>query len=158
MMRRSGGTTPPPWFWEGNIQATVIERLVAVGWTVIRQANTATREPGKDIELQREDVTLWVTVKGFPNGTPRTHPNTQARHWFTAAIFDVILWREADQDTRIAVALPAMPTYRRQATRTTWFQRTADFSYLWVDEIALVSEECGTDAMSSLLEPTASGR
>jgi len=158
MIARSHLTVPEPWFWEGYVQATVIERLTGVGWTLIGQADTVNREPGKDIELERGDVTLWVTVKGFPKGTPRTHPNTQARHWFKAALFDVIVWREANDETHIAVALPAMPTYRSQAARTTWFQGAANFSFLWVDEMALVIEECGTDATASLLGPEPTGR
>ncbi len=126
--------SPRPWSWEGNVQVAVVDFLVHEGWSVSRQANTATRERGKDIELEREGTKLWVTVKGFPAGTGRASRTTQARHWFKAALFDVILWREGDLATEIAVALPAMPTYRNLAARTTWFQSAARFSYLWVTE------------------------
>ncbi len=146
MISRPSDAVPRPWFWEGNVQATVVDHLTCDEWCVIRQADTVSREPGKDIELEREGVRMGGTVKGFPNGTPRTPPNTQARHWFTAALFDVILWRETDAGVRIGLALPNMPTYRRQASRTTWFQRAANFTFLWVDETAVVVEDRGAGA------------
>ena len=123
-----------PWFWEGNVQATVVDYLASDGWIVSRQANTASKEPGKDIELERGGTSLWVTVKGFPEGTQRTRPSTQAQHWFKDALFDVIRWREENKASLIAVALPAMPTFRNMAMRTTWFQAAARFSYIWVTE------------------------
>jgi hypothetical protein len=123
-----------PWSWEGNVQDAAVASLVAHGWNVRRVADTASRAPGKDIEAVRDGVVLWATVKGYPAGTPRTRPNVQARHWFSHALFDVILWREEDAESRIVVVLPRMPTYERLAARTTWFARAAGYSYLWVTE------------------------
>jgi hypothetical protein len=121
-----------PWSWEGNVQDVAVKALVEHGWTIRRVANTASREPGKDIEAERSGAVLWVTVKGYPTGTPKTRPQTQARHWFAHALFDVILWRNQDADVQIAVALPRMPTYENLAARTAWFERAAGVCYLWV--------------------------
>lgn len=123
-----------PWFWEGEVQSRVVAHLTHQGWSIKRVADTASRETGRDIAAARGSDLLWVTVKGYPQGTERTSPSTQAGHWFKDALFDVIQWREQDSSVRIAVALPDRPRYQALAGRTTWFKRAADFAYLWVTE------------------------
>jgi hypothetical protein len=135
--------------WEGNVQSTVVAFLSRGGWSIRRVADTASRETGRDIEAERSGVRLWTTVKGYPAGTERTNPSTQARHWFMGALFDVILWRGEDADVRIAVALPKRQTYLNLAGRTKWFHRSANFSYLWVDEGAVEEEPPGLLAQVS---------
>lgn len=121
-----------PWYWEGNVQQAAANYLVSNGYSILRVANTRTHQTGRDIEAAKAGVTLWVTVKGYPNGTPRTRPQTQARHWFKHAIFDVVVWRGAGPSTCVAVALPDFHTYRALAKKTAWFQGLAQFSFLWV--------------------------
>ncbi|MEA2528172.1 MAG: hypothetical protein QOF73_5399 [Thermomicrobiales bacterium] len=126
--------------WEGNVQSEVVAFLSRTGWSIRRVAGTESREPGRDIEAEREGVRLWVTVKGYPTGTNRTAAPTQARHWFQSALFDVILWRGEDRAVRIAIALPRRPTYLKLAARTTWFREAAQFQYLWVDRKTVLEE------------------
>lgn len=95
-----------PWSWEGNVQSKIVGKLKSEGWRIVQAVNTASRDAGKDIVAERDGKTLWVTVKGFPAGTPKTSPTTQARHWFARATFDVVLWRGEDAETHIAVGLP----------------------------------------------------
>ncbi len=148
-----------PWFWEGNVQARVVDALRALGWTITSQADTVSGQPGKDIEAERDGAVLWVTVKGFPVGTKKTSPYTQARHWFSQALFDVILWRDLSLEARIVVALPDKTTYRRLADRTTWFRRAAEFQFIWVTVADVASDELEPLAISpatssfSRLEP-----
>ena len=77
------------------------------------------------IEARDADGSLWVTVKGYPAGTPRTHPSIQAGHWFKQAVFDVIAlaWREPGP--RLAIALPDFPRYRKLAQKIAWSSRFA---------------------------------
>lgn len=133
-------SAPRPWFWEGNVQAAVTAFLEGDGWSITHAVDTASRERGKDVEATRAGATLWVTVKGYPESTPRTTPSTQARHWFSAALFDVILWREEDSNAEIAIALPAMRTYQRLAERTRWFRSAARCRYIWVTESGVVRD------------------
>lgn len=128
-----------PWFWEGNVQAAVVAWLCQQGWTVLRTADTATREPGKDIEARRDGSDLWVTVKGLP----LAHPNAQARLWFADAIFDVVRYRQENSAVLIAIALPVSHLYQRWMERTAWFQRAAPFDYLWVSEDGAVRYDPG---------------
>ena len=77
---------------------------------------------------------LWVTVKGFPKATARTHPSTQAGHWFKDALFDIVDWRTEDADIDLAIALPDFPRYRSLAKRVDWLRSTAPFFFIWVGE------------------------
>jgi hypothetical protein len=127
-----------PWHWEGNVQAKVASHLVARGWTVEHVADTASKAPGKDLIARKGSVRLWVSVKGYPQGTTRTNPATQARHWFSHAMFDMILWRDEDAGVSLACAFPDFPTYRKLATRSTWFAAVAPFHIMWVSPTGAV--------------------
>lgn len=121
-----------PWFWEGNVQRTAAASLRERGWDIVGEADTASREPGTDIVATRASKTLWVTVKGYPERSGRTHPATQARHWYAAAIFDIVRYREAKPDIVLAVALPDFPTYRSLARQTAWLETAAPFAFIWI--------------------------
>ncbi|MNR86722.1 hypothetical protein D3C72_175770 [compost metagenome] len=125
-----------PWFWEGNVQASLAAWLVDNGYSIQSVANTATKEAGKDIiAVDSEGTELWITVKGYPNATERTNPSTQARHWFCGAIFDLVQYREERKDVALAAAFPdGFTTYRNLAERTTWLKEAAPFSLFWVAE------------------------
>jgi hypothetical protein len=127
---------PEPWFWEGNVQQAVKTYLVADGWRIEFEADTRSRQQGKDLEASRlsSGQRLLVSVKGFPKGTTRTNPATQARHWFSHALFDMALWRGEEPSVLLAVALPDFGTYRRLAERCAWFSKATPFSYFWVAE------------------------
>ena len=140
-MSRQESLDVRPWFWEGNVQNAVIAHLQDNGYRIVRSANTATRETGKDIEAQGSTGPLWVTVKGFPAGTPRTQPSTQASHWFKQALFDIIVWRGENSEAELVLALPDFQRYRRLAEKVHWLQAVARFAYFWVDEHGTVSVE-----------------
>lgn len=123
-----------PWFWEGHIQARVVAFLARGGWTIVRVADTASKERGKDIEAERDGAQLWITVKGRPAGTPKTHPSVQAGHWFAGALLDVIMWRQEGPDVQLGVALPNYTRYESLAKRTRWLQEATPFTYFWVPE------------------------
>lgn len=121
-----------PWFWEGNVQSYVIDDLKSQGYAITRSANTSTHETGKDIEASRDGEVLWVTVKGYPEGTAKTHPSTQAGHWFKQALFDVVAWRGESSTAMIVMALPDYDRYRTLAKKVAWLESAANFSYYWV--------------------------
>ena len=126
--------SPHTWHWEGNVQAAAVQFLVSEGWKVRRVADTASKEPGIDIQAERNGERLWVTVKGCYEGDNRAVAGNWARHSFSSALLDVILWRQEDRAVQIAVALPFMTTYRNLAGRVTWFQKAAGFRFLWVTD------------------------
>jgi hypothetical protein len=146
-----GGAEGQPWFWEGRVQMAVAAALQTAGWTIEAQADTARKTPGKDIVATRGQDYLWVTVKGFPVGTARTQPATQARHWFSHATFDVALYRGEDVAVALAVAVPDFPTYRALARRVAWLRRAAPFAMLWVSEDGTVAADPGDEMAVWLL-------
>lgn len=117
-----------PWFWEGNVQAMLGQKLIADGWTVQGFANTDTKEQGIDLLVQKDDRWLAIEVKGFPNtvydrgpnqGRPKpTQPANQARQWFSHALLSMMLLRHKLANAEIAICLPDFPTYRSLVHRT----------------------------------------
>lgn len=126
-----------PWYWEGNVQAAVAAHLVSEGYSIRSVANTESREPGKDIiAISPDGRELWVSVKGFPENSP----NTQARHWFSGAVFDLILYHGENPDVSLALGLPdGFSTYKGLAPRVKWLQESMPFRIYWVAESGRVS-------------------
>jgi hypothetical protein len=120
------------WFWEGNVQNQIVRFLSAQNFKIVSVADTASHEQGKDIVAEINGVTLWVTVKGFPTGTEKTQPSTQAGHWFKDAVFDILQYRGASKENRLGLALPDFPRYRSLAKRIAWLKPIANFVYFWV--------------------------
>lgn len=139
--RPPAGVGGKPWYWEGNVQSRVAAYLLGQGYVIRRIADTANHEHGIDLVAEKGGRALWVTVKGYPAGTDRTRPSTQARHWFKGALFDIVVWRGEDTQVDLAMALPDFPRYRRLAERVCWLQSSARFSYLWVREDGSVRAE-----------------
>ncbi len=133
---KSDGTFP--WFWEGNVQAKLVTYLAGCGYSIRSVADTISRTRGKDIvALTPEGRELWVSVKGFPENSP----NTQARHWFAQAVFDVILYRSENRTVELALALPyGFPTYERLTSRISWLRAALPLKIFWVDESGNVRE------------------
>ncbi|MFQ5421863.1 MAG: hypothetical protein ACE5EY_16050, partial [Anaerolineae bacterium] len=130
-----------PWFWEGNVQTSVVRFLEQKNYIIHSAANTASKERGKDIEAEYDGKDLWITVKGYPEGTKRTHPSTQAGHWFKQAAFDILQYRGESHEAHLGMALPDFPRYRSLAQKIKWLQPVAKFTYYWVRENGIVIEE-----------------
>jgi hypothetical protein len=127
------------WNWEGNIQATLASFLAKEGYKLTRVANTESRESGKDIEAINPDgKILWISVKGWPEKSE----NTQARHCFSQALFDIILYRNESKDIELALAFPdGCQTYLNLAKRIKWFKDTARFNIFWISEYGSIRIE-----------------
>jgi len=68
-------------------------------------------------------------------GWPEKSPNTQARHWFSQALFDIILYRDESEDVELALAFPeGFTTYHNLAKRIKWFQKVARFKIFWISK------------------------
>lgn len=139
-----------PWFWEGNVQATVARFLATEGWTIESAADTASRQRGIDILATQRDRRLAVEVKGYPDtvyargeraGQPKpTAPTNQARHWFAGALLSAMLAGGSDDRTEIALAFPDMPRYRELIRRSDWALRRLGLRVLLVAESGQVDE------------------
>jgi hypothetical protein len=128
-----------PWYWEGNIQAVLVAHLVSEGYSIRSVADTESRAQGKDIvAISKESKELWISVKGYPENSP----NTQARHWFSGAVFDLLLYRGQNPDVILALGLPdGFPTYKGLAPRIKWLQDSMPFTIYWVAESGKVFDD-----------------
>lgn len=133
------------WHWEGNVQDALIGRLTEQGWTIVSAADTASHERGKDIvALSSDGQEMWVSVKGYPEKRPgkTTSPSTQAKHWFSQAIFDMVRYREESPNVLLAMALPdGFVTYDNQMKKVRWFKKVTPFRLYWISESGRVREE-----------------
>jgi hypothetical protein len=128
-----------PWYWEGLVQSRVEQWLLEHGYRILRTANTATKERGKDIEAHRDGIPMWVTVKGYPTGTAKTQPGVMAPHWFKDAVFELLVWRGESDAAELAIALPDFPRYRKLHDRVHWLQPVVNWQTIWVDQAGLVT-------------------
>ena len=134
-----------PWYWEGNVQERIVNYLSSSGWGISSSANTATREAGKDIVAVKDGKELWVSVKGWPEKSI----NTQARHWFSGALFDLVLYRDLDPTVLLAIGIPGrFSTYTNLIERVRWLRSNLPF------EIFLVSEDGSVEVIG---EPKSEG-
>jgi len=131
----------PYWYWEGNVQDRVADYLKANHHKILSMADTASRQQGIDIIGELDSKQIWITVKGYPKGTPKTSPSTQAGHWLKQAIFDILVYRQKDNNVRLAVALPDFKSYRSLAQKIQWIKPIADFDYYWVNDSGVVTVE-----------------
>lgn len=134
-------TSPAPktkrnenWFWEGNVQAKAVSFLAGQGYNIMSVADTASRQRGKDIEAEKNGNPVWISVKGYPAGTAKTHPSTQAGHWFKQAVFDILEYRGENPEAELGLAIPDYPRYRSLADKIHWLHPVAKFTYYWVQE------------------------
>lgn len=131
-----------PWYWEGNVQSVVVRHLETLSYRIAFSANTAAKQQGKDvIAIAPSGQTTWVSAKGYPKGTVRTNPRTQARHWFSHALFDLILWHGEDASIVLPLALPEQKTYRNLTARVRWFLDHVQACIYWVAEDGTVNTE-----------------
>lgn len=127
------------WYWEGNVQGKVVNYLIQNGYLIQSVADTASRAPGKDIIAVAPDRSeLWISVKGYPEKST----NVQARHWFSGAVFDLILYRGENPNVKLALALPeGFVTYSNLLPRIEWLKHTMPFDVFWVSETGNVRKE-----------------
>ena len=139
-----------PWYWEGNVQARVVEHIQGLGYRIASIADTASKQRGKDVIASAPSgEAVWISAKGYPVGTVRTNPRIQARHWFAHALFDLILWHGEDSSVVLALALPDQVTYRNLANRSGWFLAKLDACIFWVDSNGKVTKQAPTKALSN---------
>lgn len=129
-----------PWYWEGNLQSKLITWLASEGYKIRSVADTAARSRGVDIIAEDSNgEPLWISVKGYPDTTQ----HAQARHYFSGAIFDLILYRGQSSSVHLAIGLPAgFSTYENLAQKVQWMKKTVlAFDIYWVSETGHVRKE-----------------
>jgi hypothetical protein len=142
------------WFWEGNIQESVINYMkTEEGFTILSPGHPAPAEQGLEIlaERSQQSVTIsrLVVIRGWPSplytrgsmaGQPRsTRPEIVARGWMAQAVLDIALGRGGDPDLDLSLAIPAMASYVRYIQRLRWFMAAARVTIYMVSQEGNVS-------------------
>jgi len=89
------------WFYEGNISKYFVEYLKKNGHLILKDNSKNIKARGIDIISCKENILYLIEVKGYPSdyyayGTKkgekkRTHPNSQAKHWFAEVLLSTII-------------------------------------------------------------------
>lgn len=139
------------WFWEGNVQERIIEYMKRnEGFRIDQSADPTTKERGPDILAKRRlsDGSFEkrrVAVKGYPSDKyvegqrkgqkKRTNPPTQARHWFSEALLELILAKSDDEDLQIALGFPNFKVYTNLVNRIRWLREKMElFCYIVTED------------------------
>ena len=129
------------WHTEEHTQHLLVEWLRREGWTIVRTANTASREHGVDVIAEREGTRLGVEVKGYPSryyvtGPKRglvkpTRPKDQAKMWFAHALVPAMRLRTAESSSLSVMCFPDFEVYR-ELHRDTMSSLTAAGIEVWL--------------------------
>lgn len=131
-----------PWHQKDHVLALVADFLAAQGHRLYPAVDVSSKHRDVDIATTRNGETLWVTVKGYPQGSSKSAATAQARRWFSAAMLDVVRYRTERPDVAVGVGLPdGFPTYLELADEVAWLRNTVPFRLYWVAENGNVREE-----------------
>ncbi|HEB73778.1 hypothetical protein DRN98_00895 [Methanosarcinales archaeon] len=136
------------WFWEGNIQEKIANYMeITEGFKVTEKANTESKKQGPDIKGEKDGKYRIVAIKGYPSDKytanfpggkkgekKRTNPNTQARHWFSEALVEILLRKCSDPNIEIALGFPYFKVYENLVERITWLRSKVGISCYFVKE------------------------
>jgi Holliday junction resolvase-like predicted endonuclease len=135
------GDPASEWHTEANTQRLLVEWLAGEGWTIVRTANTATREHGIDVVAERDGQRLGIEVKGYPSrfyvtgpkkGQLKTStPKEQAKKWYAHALVPAMRLRTREPDARSVMCFPDFHVYRELYADTALSLRAAAID-VWV--------------------------
>lgn len=145
------GDPASEWHTEENTQRLLVEWLAGEGWTIVRTANTATREHGLDVVAERDGHRLGVEVKGYPSrfyvagpkkGQVKTStPKEQAKKWYAHALVPAMRLRTQEPDSLSVMCFPDFPVYRALYADTALSLRAAAI------EVWVVSQNGGVERL-----------
>jgi hypothetical protein len=138
------------WFWEGNIQARIVDSLLKEGY-LVDSADTLLKQRGPDIVAKKGNETILFEIKGWPAGSivdgprkgmPKKAPAIlQARHWFGEALLTLMIAKTSFPNYSLILGLPDFQRYRNLIEQT---RRAIDLLGLkiwFVTENGIVTEE-----------------
>ena len=116
-----------------------LKELETEGWKVI---NLHAKSP--DGIAVKDEKHLIVEVKGFPSDKyvkepnkgekNRTHPNSQAIHWFAEALLQLVVAKSNQNQIDIAMGLPCFDKYNELISSIQNIAKIIDLEFLLVNE------------------------
>jgi hypothetical protein len=111
---------PQDWDWEGNLVRVIGDWHEQRDWSTTARAETALREHGIDLVLERAGRRRLVEVKGWPGATKRTGPNkgiavrsrhAMGRNYLGDLVLSVMVLRAENVADQVALAVPSHRTF-----------------------------------------------
>ena len=137
------------WFEEINVARKIKEYLEREGYKIIK-FNENKRSKGHDIVAEKNGKRVIVEVKGYPydkyvigkkkGDIKPTRQTTQARHWFSKVIFQVLLAKSENPNAMIYIGLPKFKTYERLIDKLENILKTLKIGCYLVEENGTVIE------------------
>lgn len=137
------------WFWEGNVQASMVQHLSAQGAVIRSVADTTSKARGTDIVASLHGRVMHIEVKGWPSATyadprragevKRTQSTVQATHWFAEAVLSALRLRGRNPADRVLTVLPDFRRYRNLADETAGTLGAVGIEIWFVNESGEVS-------------------
>ena len=131
------------WFEEGNISLLIKTFLERNGYKILR-FNQDKRERGHDIEAAKGKELIVVECKGYPSDRyvdgPKkgqkkpTNPKLQSMHWFSDALFHLVIAKSENPKTTIALGLPDKPKYHEYLGKIAYFKEQFGLVCYFVNE------------------------
>ena len=119
------------WFEEGNVSLLIRNFLERNGFKILK-FNRDKREKGHDIMAAGKSEIMIVECKGYPSeyyvdGPNKgelkpTSPKLQSMHWFSDALFYLIMAKSENPKTKIALGLPDKEKYREYLSKIKYFK------------------------------------
>jgi len=123
----------------------IVEHLEKTKYVIEKRNDGEKHERGPDIIACNGEVSLLVEVKGYPSEVyayttskhksgerKPTRPSTQARHWFSQALLQVLLAR-AKNDRVVALGFPDNKVYRDYLRRLSELRRLQGIHVFFVE-------------------------
>lgn len=140
------------WFHEYNIQNKIEDHFKAHWNTPISKADARTRESGPDLLFEKDGTRLHVEVKGYPadkyvagknQGQPKkTNRNTQARHWFSESLMEIIKGGYSTEvETHLVLGFPDFEVYHERKKVALWALERLNIEIVFVSEDGKVFSE-----------------
>lgn len=131
------------WFEEGNVNRLVKNFLEKSGFEIVK-FNQDKKQKGHDIEAAKENQIIIVESKGYPSdkyvsgdskGEPKpTAPKLQSKHWFSDALFHLIVAKSENPKITIALGLPDMEKYHEYVNKIKYFKEQFGLVCYFVNE------------------------
>ena len=138
------------WFEEGNVSLLIRNFLERNGFKILK-FNRDKREKGHDIMAAGKSEIMVVECKGYPSeyyvdgpnkGKHKpTSPKLQSMHWFSDALFHLIVAKSENPKTKIALGLPDKEKYHEYLSKIKYFKDQFGLVCYFVSETGKVWAE-----------------
>jgi len=135
------------WFEETNLNKKIKTYLEKKGYEICK-FNEKKQAKGADLIASKNGNRLIFEVKGYPSDKyvrgpkkgeiKNTKPDTQARHWFAQAIFQLLIEKSKSNKSMIVLGLPEFEIYKNLFDKMKPMGKILDLKAYFVNDSGIV--------------------